>query len=199
LIKLILSQGVEAIINQLLALNPVSQSLLENHQGKVLLLEISDIDQHFYLRFTSEKILLLSVYCDQPNAIIRGTSFSFLKQLKLTGFAQELSIQGDVEFAQDIQHLIKNFNFHSEDYLSFLAGDVMTHNLTQIRQKIKNSSETIKKRSLEDMIEYIQEEQHFVPTKEEVEDFYEDVAQLGHSIDVLEARWNRLQTKEGKT
>jgi ubiquinone biosynthesis accessory factor UbiJ len=198
-----MAEGLEKAINLALSLDPASNTLLKNHQGKVLQFEITSLNKRFYIRILTEKISVLTQHDDQPDTLIKGNFFAFINQV--IPFAPNSStqrqdsdrinsfiIEGDTELAHDVQRLMKNFDSHWEEYCSFFIGDTATQKMSQLWQRLSQTSHSLVKRALEDAQDYIQEEQSFVPSPEEVDDFYEEVEQLRNNIDRLEARGQRL-------
>jgi ubiquinone biosynthesis protein UbiJ len=194
-----MAQGLERAINTALSLDPESKSLLAAHSGKIVQIEITSLNTCCYLQLLPEKLMVLTTFDDQVDTVIKGNFFAFINQVVPLAETPEQSnaivVEGDTELAHDIQRLMKNFDSHWEDYASFVVGDTATQNMSQAWQWLKTTVRTITRRAREDTQEYIQEEQSFVPTREEVEDFYDDVTLLRQDIDRLEARWQRLQER----
>ncbi|MBA2653575.1 MAG: SCP2 sterol-binding domain-containing protein [Gammaproteobacteria bacterium] len=196
MIKLILARMLETTINQLIVLDPSHHDLLTKHAGKTLTLQLKDFNHSFYFRFLPNKINVYTVYEHVPDALIVGDVISLLKQIKPGNSAQDLIIEGDIDFAQDTQHFIQSIDINWEEYIAFLAGDFTTNQITKLWSKVKQSSTTNTLRTIEDVKDYIQEEKRFIPTREEVEDFYDEISKLRYDIERLEARWDRLEDIE---
>jgi ubiquinone biosynthesis accessory factor UbiJ len=188
-----LARVIETALNSVLVLDVKTRQWLEQHNGKVIQFDLTDIKQQFYLVIEATTIFVYTIYTETPHTIIRGSCLALSKQIKSSSSGSELSIEGDVELAQDLQLLLKNLDINWEEYLSYFLGDVVTHRISQTLQQVKSSTHSFKQRGLEDLLEFIQEEKRFLPTKEEVEDFYEDLGQCRHAIDRLEARLMRLK------
>lgn len=192
LIKMIIASIIEKSLNAILSLGGDHQHFLQKHSGKSLKLCITDIKLSFYFIVRQDHIYVYTEFSESPDTIIQATSFTFLKQLKSNAVESDLHIEGDVDFAQDLFHLLKGIRFNWEEYLSYFIGDLPTNSIQKFIHQFKDSSHNIIDRSKEDIVEFIQEEQKFIPTREEVDDFYDDVMELRNTIDRLEARWNRL-------
>lgn len=188
---------LEIAINRVLAFSNQAK-LIEKHAGKVLNITLTDIHLTLFLVFQKEKLLVYTVYSDQPDATIEGSSLSFLKQLRGQNNFDALLIEGDIDFAHDMQLLIHGVDIEWEEYLSYLTGDFLANRLGAAFHQAKQSTASITKRTVEDLVDYLQEEKRFLPTKEEVEDFYEDILLLRQDIDRLNARIDRLMEKVDK-
>jgi ubiquinone biosynthesis protein UbiJ len=130
----------------------------------------------------------------------KSNCFEYIKQICPPPKKNGLSIEGDMDFVHDIQLLLQQTSIPWEEYLSYLTGDLIANRLTLFCQKISTFTASTKKKSVADLLNYIQEEKRFLPTREEVEDFYEELTLLCQKIDRIEARYNRLDLSkfEGK-
>jgi ubiquinone biosynthesis accessory factor UbiJ len=178
-------------MNQVLALDPSSLTILAKHNGKVIEITIKELHFSFFLVIRPEKIYVFSTY--QPaDAAISGSLLTLVKQLQTNADASKLRVAGDMELVQDLQRLIQNLDIDWQEYLSCIIGDVAANKVAYFMQQLKATTLIHKQRTLEDFREFLQEEQRFLPTCEEVEDFYEEIMALRNSIDRLEARLQRL-------
>lgn len=194
MIKFFFNQFLEKSLNQLLSLRE-DNSILRQHNGKALKIVLSDFSANFFLVLRNEKIYFYTMYSHEVDTIIRGTSFNFLKQLRPKNQLPDLAIEGDIEFAEAMQSLLRDLNINWQEYVAFFVGDFITQKADHLMNTVKKTFSYTKDRSIADVIEYIQEEQRFAPSREEIEDFYEDITLLRQDIDRLEARFNRIKEK----
>ncbi len=118
MIKYALAKLLETAINQALALDLYAKKYLTRHHGKVLQLNISTLQLVLYFAIHSEKISVQTLFGDRPDTIITGDIFAFLKQLHRSHEVSKLNIEGDVEFAHDIQRVLQNLSINWEEYFS---------------------------------------------------------------------------------
>jgi ubiquinone biosynthesis protein UbiJ len=192
LIKLILISVIEKAMNSVLALHSGKHQILEIHAGKALHINFKDLNMDLFLIVHPEKIYVHSVFPDTPDTMVSGSIINFLKQLKTDSLSPDINVEGDVDLAHDIMRLFKTIDINWEEYSAFFIGDLPTHHFSNFVRQCKKTVRHISSRSIEDAVDFIQEEQRFLPTNEEVEDFYEDIRELRNNIDRLEARLNRL-------
>lgn len=192
MIKLILISAIEKAMNSVLTLHSGKHQILEIHAGKTLYINFKDLNMDLFLIIHPEKVHVHSVFPDTPDTIVSGSFLSFIKQLRAESPSQDISVEGDVDLAHDMMRLFKNIDINWEEYSAFLIGDLPTHHFSNFVRRCKKAVNHISSRSIEDAVDFVQEEKRFLPTKEQVEDFYEDIQELRHNIDRLEARLNRL-------
>lgn len=178
-------------MNKGIALDPKSSLWLERNSGKIIEFHLLDIKQRFFLQIQKNKIYIFTFYDDTPDTIISGTCPAFVRQLRTNLPTDGLIIEGNLDLAQDLKVLFANFNPEIEEYLSCFLGDTLTHQSTHFVSQLKKTASSLKEHGLDDTREFLQEEQRSLPTREEVEDFYEEIASLRQDIERLEARLER--------
>lgn len=173
-------------------LDPNHSAFLQLHTGKIIKIEISDLNQFFYIVLTPNYLHLFSIQSNPPDVVIKGKSFLFLQQMLTKNSSGSLQVVGDIDLAQDLQRLIRGLDLNWEELLAPFVGDFAIHNISVLNQRLKNSLSNIKQRTTEDLLDYLQEEKNLLPPRELVEDFYEEITTLRFRLDRLEARMQRL-------
>lgn len=194
LINILCLQVVEKLINQALTLQPNLLSSLHKHEGKVIKLIITDL-LTCYLSFIGDRLILYSTYGAQADTTIKADLVTLLKSMTQTQ-VNALTLEGDSEFAQDLQKTFKKININFEDYLAYLTGDAIAYRIGKTLRQTTQVITHVHQRNVADLRDYIIEEKRIVPTREEIEDFYDDVSALRHDIDRLDARLQRLMDKK---
>lgn len=175
----------------MMALDPNCHTFLQRHNGKVLKIDITDLHLTLFFIIKEHTLFVFSNYTDFVNTSICGSSFSLLQQL-FPNSQTHLLIQGDADLAHDTQLLIQNWHVDWEECFSYLTGDFAATRIINFMRNLKNNLTHVKTRTIEDVVDYVQEEKRFLPTREEIEDFYEEVASLRYTVERLEARLSRL-------
>lgn len=197
MIKVFFNKILEFGLNKFLALNPTLYKKILSHHNKVIQITFTNLSYDVFLVICSEKILVYSVYEGVPDTVMRGPFLSFVKQsLQNTGVEKEITIEGDMELAQEIHHLIKHVDIDWEEYLSFITGDVVVYQMNKLISSLKSQWGETSSRMIQNTMEYVQEEKRLIPTREEVEDFYEETTHIRQGIERLEARLHRLQERK---
>jgi ubiquinone biosynthesis protein UbiJ len=196
LISIFFSKILEKGSHFILTLDSTKQYFLERFNGRVVKLEIKEVDIPFYLVINKEKIYVYTHFSDNPDTIIRCSLFSLMTQVLSPKEINALEIEGNVELAHQLKILIQEINIDWEQYLSLIMGDVITQQLGVFWRKIRSVTQHTAQRTSEDLIGYIQEEKRLLPTSEEVEDFYEEILALRNDIERLEARMDRIKEND---
>lgn len=196
MLKVFFTQALEMATHNLLTMDPNHIHFLKKHHGKVLKITLLDIHQTFYLVIHSQRIYINSFFNDPADTNVTGTTFAFINQAIGHDAMANLQIDGDIDLAQDLQKLIKQFDCNWREFFAFCFGDVAAYKMATVGSQLTNTVHQISSRTLDDLLDYIHEEKRFLPTQEEVEDFYEEVANLRLAIDRLEARLERQKDND---
>ncbi len=195
MINVILTGVLERAVNLIFSLNQTKTHFQERHFGKVIKLELKETATSFFFLIRKEKIFVQKYYDAAPDTIIKGSVPSYLKNLLPFNQITTLQVEGDLELAHQFKLLLQDIDIDSEEYLSYLTGDVIAKQLTQIWHNFYETCHSNVKRTSEDLIEFIQEEKQLLPTQEEVEDFFEETRKLKMDIERFEMRLTRLRKK----
>ena len=187
-------------IQKFLDNDPEMVASLEEFNDQCLVTNLTDIKQSFLIEIKDSKVTVSAL--PHPEDLKPSTTISanIITLLRLTLGADyqdmindgDIRIDGDVELASRLRELFMNIDIDWEEIASKYVGDAVAYQLGVFSRRFKK----YKQRSVEnfrlDVSEYLQEESRLVPTKVELEKFYNDVDQLEADLDRLEARTSRL-------
>jgi len=197
--KQLASAALQDAINNYIALDPSSKAKMKNLSGKVLKLNIKPIELFFCFEQSQIKIKTeLESNKDLVDATIAGYPSAFL-QLHFSStenapdlFKQELTISGDIGFGQDVRDLFQKIDIDWEEHLSHLTGDIIAHQCANLFKRSVAFANDVNQSMQQILTEYLQEETKFLPAREEVEDFFDDVDNLKLRLDRLQAKMNAI-------
>jgi ubiquinone biosynthesis protein UbiJ len=195
----------EKALNQYIQLDPASVAQFAGLADKVLLVEETRFQQSIYFVFNTTGCCLLPNYSGHVDVIVRGPVLSLIKLAQSSQnvpkslFSSQVEIIGDTQLAQKIGTVFRHIEIDWEEYLSHVTGDVIAHQLGNFLRNFVNFNKNVAISWRKNLTEYIQEEQHYVPSRVEIEDFFKDVDQVREEVERLEARFLALQQKIGAT
>lgn len=193
-----IEEKIQILLNRYLALDPESEKRLRILDGKVVTIAFTTHDNHlFQLHFTAHGVQIKSSDMTQADTIIQGTPISLLHMSlspnqRKKFFADDVSIEGDLEVGQQVIALFDECEIDWEEYLSHYIGDVSAHNLGNFARKITKFRHKLSATLWQNINEYLHEEIHLVPPSEKLNDFFQDVDMLRMDVDRLDARIHRL-------
>ncbi len=189
---------IQNLLNKLISLDPESKNRLSKLDGKVVTIVLNMLHGiRFQLHFHASNIELKTSEIKQADTIITGTPLSLL-HLSLSPnnrkqfFAEDVSIEGNIELGQDVIALFDELDIDWEEYASKWVGDVPAHNLGRFANKIKKFNKNLRETLCQNINEYTHEEIHLFPPHEELKDFFHDVDALRMDVDRLDARIQHL-------
>lgn len=192
MIKILASTIFEKIFNRLLQLDPQTFSHIKSFAGKVVLLNITDWHQHFYVLFSNQGVKILNTYAAQPDTIITASSLTLLRQKFQTAPTSDLTIEGDLELGEELRNVLQAMDIDWEEQLAKYSGDVIAHQVGNVARKVLNWGKEQTQNVSEDLTDYLQEEAHILPTQHEINEFIEEVNDVRHAVDRLEKRFEEL-------
>jgi ubiquinone biosynthesis protein UbiJ len=196
--KLWLSSFSKAI-NAYLHLDPESEQRLRHLHHKTLAVELLPFRFLFFCQFTESGIELCTDTTEQPDTVIRGTPLqlvgvSLTKEHRHRFFADDLVIEGNAEFGQQVTSLFDHIYIDWEDYLARAVGDTPAYHISRFAQRAKKWLQRVDDSLTQNVSEYVQEEAMWLPAREELNDLFDDIDNLRMDADRMEARVNELET-----
>jgi ubiquinone biosynthesis accessory factor UbiJ len=183
-------------LNYYLHQDNASYDRLLKLQGKIITIEWPSLHFIFQCQVTEEGVSLTEGEVLPASAKIIGSPWQMfnlmLSRAPAYTKAQALTIQGDIELAQQIMLLFKACEWDGEEYLSRLIGDVPSYHANRMVKTFKQWCLQAKDSLTNNLSEYLNEETNLVPPKEALQDFYHDIDQLRMDVDRLEARIKKI-------
>ncbi|NNG13304.1 MAG: sterol-binding protein [Halobacteria archaeon] len=190
--------GLEIALNRYLDLDPVVHERLAELDGRLIALQFDGIDLRILLRAGREGISVLNDSGQAADTVLHGSPLG-MTRLGLGGnttgtlFSGAVEIEGDVETGQAFKAILDEMDIDWEEQLSRLTGDVIAHQLGNVARSSGSLLAHGRSTLMQDLSEYLQEELRVLPARIEVNNFIDDVSQLGMAMDRLEARLARLR------
>jgi len=188
---------LEQSINAALRLDPAGAAALDRFTGKVIAIELQDSPLTVYCLPGAGSLMLLSQYSGEPDTVLRGRPLALLKlvggdsrQVMLSG---EVKIEGDVELGRQFKQALDRLHIDWEEILSRITGDVVAHKAGLLLREVANWWSNTRERLAANGAEYLQQEVWVLPTRAEVEQFYQQVETLRDDVARLASRLEQLE------
>lgn len=199
-IELLVTAGIETVINQLINADKQTKQKLASLQGKSLQVNIAECPKPLYFIFSSQVDVLTRFDADAD--CVMDMKLSTLPRLQDNSqFTQlikdeELDIQGDPMVASKFSMLLRELDIDWEEHLSRFTGDIGAHKLVQgaksSRDWLLRNSEIARM----NIAEYLIEEIRLAPGALEIANFCDEVTELEQDCRKLEVRLALLAQKE---
>ena len=187
-------------INRLLALDPESTARLQKLQGKSLVVELLPLGMLVECAFTDQAIAIQTVTDSSgASAVIHGTPLQLMgvmiaKSNRQQFFADEVSITGSAEFAQQVTDLFDHLDIDWEEQLSRFVGDVPAYQTARVVRGMSDWLRNAQKSLAKNIDEFVHEEAQWLPAREALNDFFHEIDTLRMDTDRIEARIRHLVT-----
>ena len=198
--------GLQAIVNQVLALDPELAEGLAELEGTVLEAHVQGVEKRFQLHPSATGVGVVLVDGDgQQSAVvadvtISGPPFTLLRLLgsleSVDGvLPPDVSVSGELQLVQRLTRLVKRANIDWEEPLSKLFGDSVAHEIGRGVHGFVSWARAASETFSSDVGEYLREERRLAPTRLEVDDFATHVDQVRDDVERLEVRVTRLNRR----
>lgn len=174
-----------------------ARELCRKLAGKVVAIRVQKSALAAYFIVADEAVELVADTDLEPDVIISGSLLTLARMNSETGAAAvrdgTLDVTGDLEVADQFQHLMAFAKPDIEEELAAVVGDVAAHRLGEFARGLRRWSRDARATMGANISEYLQEESRDAPSRYEVERFSKAVSALRDDVDRLEARLNRLR------
>ncbi len=187
--------GLEKLINTALRYDPGTKIALSQLADQVLAIQVTAPAFTVYLTPDEDGLRLMGHWEGEVHTQLRGSlpALARLARSQQTSFANTgVEVIGNTGLLVDLQRLLINLDIDWEEALTEVLGDVIGHQGAELlrsgtRYAGDRASET--KRLVS---EFLTEELGTLPSRNELEGFYQDVDDLRLQADRLEARIKQL-------
>lgn len=196
----VLIATLENAFNRLLALDPEAATQLAAMEGRIICLQLDGINIKLYLFPSAEDVMILDNFDAEPDTTISGTPLALARLGMSTDsqaemFAGDVKISGDLKLGSQFNRLLASLDIDWEEQLSKVTGDMAAHTLGNITRSISALKSRNRESMKMNMGEYLQEEIHYLPSRNELEIFLKDVDELRNDVSRFKARLNKLEKK----
>lgn len=193
-----LYKPLETLLNRGISGSREASRLSRSLTGRRLRIELRGLPLALEIVATGDGLALYEGGQETPDCVISGLPLS-LARLGLTGDADifrqgSVSISGDPVLAQDFQRLLDLARPDWEEELSRQVGDVAAHQIGNAARGLARWGQQAVETLGRDTGEFLKEESRDLPTRFEVDEFLDQVDELGGAVDRAEARLRRLES-----
>ncbi|UXN37055.1 SCP2 domain-containing protein [Avibacterium paragallinarum] len=193
-----LNGALESLLNYLLKRTAHSEIYLRKLNGKVLKIDVKQIDFPIYFVFSPQRINLLNRYEGEVDCAVSLNAqllFKMPSKQQLSRYLndQSIQLQGDLQVLQDFTTLLEFLEKDPAELLSPFVGDVIAQSAVDFLRGFCQ----IAKRKLSESQQYwgerLTEEWAVISPSLAIADFCEQVKTLEKQTALLEQKLNQLQ------
>jgi ubiquinone biosynthesis protein UbiJ len=191
-------RALQKAINQAMSLDEQMPHKLQALDGKVLEMIVTPLNVNFFIQFKGHEMLLLHRYEGHPDTIIHSSPIGLIRLSLLPTskarslFHDKVRMSGDIELGQKIKKLFDEMDIDWEGHLAHFTGDVVAHQIGSLVRKGIEFKKQFSQTMRQNVTEYLQEELRAFPSRNELDDFYNDIDELSLDVERLQAHVNQL-------
>ncbi|MDX2164655.1 MAG: hypothetical protein SFW07_04465 [Gammaproteobacteria bacterium] len=174
---------LSSLINYALDRDPEKSAKLQQYNGKIIELEILPVALTLYLTIENTHLRISHESENAPTVSIRVITH------------KDIEVTGDLVFLQDFKNIMSEIDPDWEESLSKIIGDPLANTLGNFFRGANQTQKDFRKTFGRNLSEYLQEETDYLPTRDEIENFYTQVDKLHLDTERLAARIALLEKK----
>lgn len=190
---------VAKVLNRNISESTPARELCARLSGTVVAIRVRNTALAAYFVVDDDALLVTSAMPEEPDLVITGSLLTLASMAGQSDVAAirdgSIDLCGDAELAGQFQHLLQLARPDMEEELSGFVGDIAAHRLGEFARGLGRWGRQTRSTMGANIREYLQEESRNVPGRYEVEKFGEAVNSLRDDVDRIEARLNRLQSR----
>ena len=185
-----LAQALEAGFNNYLALDSEARPGFDRLAGKLIQLHFSGIELNVFFLVHRARVEILENFDGEADAIISGAPFSMMALAtgRRSIFDSDVTINGEVETAQQFSRALERIDVDWEEHLSRVTGDTVAHHVGRTVKGLRTWGERTRHSLHQNMADYLRDETEHLPHDWELDEFTEQVDDLRDRVDQLAAR-----------
>ncbi|WP_265497434.1 ubiquinone biosynthesis accessory factor UbiJ [Providencia rustigianii] len=191
---------METSLNHMLFKEKVLQPARMRLAGKVMAIELKELNKTLTLIFAENHVDVLSEWQEPADCTIKTSLFTLIKLKDKQQLSQLISrgdivIEGDMQIVQHWSSLLDLAIWNPAHYLSPYIGDVAAEGISKVLSKGACLASRLVKSQKTYVKDVILEEWKMAPSQLELVYFSDEVEQISNSMSQLEQRLNQLEEK----
>lgn len=198
--------SIEKTLNAYLLSDTDSHKRLSAVAGKSVSVELTPLQLVFVCQLHQQGVHLHSNKDEiEPQTKIKGSPMQLMgalidKDRRHQFFADDLTIEGDAELAQQVIQLFDQVSIDWEEHASRLIGDVPAYQLSKLVSSVRGWLKKASSNLSQDANDFLHEEAAWFPAREQLQEFFAEIDDIRMDTDRLEARIAHVKSqlhKEG--
>lgn len=189
MLNYIVAEAVQKFLNEASKINPELLTPCNKHEGKILSISVTNLKIQLWICIQKNRWL---VYDNPPNANIDGEISGTLNGLIKK---RDMDIKGDIDFIQDVSHVVASFKVDWEEVFAHYLGDEATAALNKVATKVNEKSDNLKHAVKDSIKHFINKDNSILIGNAEMEDFLKNVDDLDAAVERIEAKISYLEQK----
>ena len=193
MIKKFSLKALQQAINQALSLDETRADKMAALHGKVLAVIVAPLDIQFFITFEQRQLVLLDECATKPDTVIHSNPLGLIRLSVLPAskarslFNDKIRLSGDIELGLEVKKLFDELDIDWEGHLAHFTGDVVAHQIGSMVQQARSFKKQVSDSLFSQMNEFLHDECRLFPSREELNDFMNDVDALALDVERLQA------------
>lgn len=190
---------LEKALNTVIQGDDSAKRQLFELEGKSLFVKVLGLEAEVYIVFSQDKIYFQQSLLTPATAEMSAYPFSLLRLMLSKQVTpkqlEDITIHGDVMFAQQAKNFFTSLKIDWQYYLAPLLGDVVIEATDKIIRRTKDGLQSLLSQFNTGAVNYLQNEINYLPHPNAMEGYIQEVNEFRDGVERLQARLNLLKKK----
>ena len=192
----LLAPTIERVLNKVIGLDPEAHQRLSKLDQKIIAFHFTDVDQTLFFEIDESYIFVKASIEKEVQAELSGNLLAFFNLATSDNsdpvFKGEVRFAGEISTAQHFQTFFSELDIDWEEHLSGYVGDIAAHQLFKGGKAFHQWFTETASTAQQNASEYLRFEAKAVPASIELENFYDEIADLTSDVERFSLRVERL-------
>lgn len=191
---------LEIALNRYLAEDEDALKRLAGFPDEAMALRLREFDSIIYLCPHAGGFQVMGDWPEIPRATVTA-SLPVLARMMMSSdkgrslvLDQEITVEGDSDFAQALMDILRDADFDPEEWLSRYIGDVAAYRVGQLMRGLFQQGQKTAESLSRDTVNFLRDDTHDLVARSDITDWMDDVDALRADVERLEARIKRLRS-----
>ena len=190
---------ITAKINHLIVIAIENSNLKEKDfhklNGKYIYIILNNTSTTIFIEIFDNTFKLRENIDHHPDLTLQGSPIAFLNYINDLKVVNSIQITGNIEIAEDFSNLMSKLNIDWEQLIADYTNDDIAFYTSKFINFLKNKKSEIENSFVRNTKEYFRDETDIIPSKDEINKHINDIDNLRNKIEVLEAKFKKLNSK----
>lgn len=155
--------------------------------NKIISIVLSNTSTILYIVSLEGRFKLLEDIEKEPDLVLEGSPIAFINYFNNIGSGSTIKISGDASLAESFSNIMQKIQIDWGQIIAEYTNDETAFYSQKILKFFQSKKSEIKESFYRNSKEYFRDETDIIPTKDQINNYIQNVDNLKNKIEVLEA------------
>ena len=155
--------------------------------NKIISIVLSNTSTTLYIISLEGRFELLEEIEEEADLVLEGSPIAFINYFNNIGSGSSIKVSGDASLAESFSYIMQKIQINWEQIIADYTNDDTAFYSQKILEFFQSKKSEIKESFYRNSKEYFRDEIDIIPTKDQINNYIQNVDNLKNKIEVLEA------------